>query len=325
MPIPVLPAAMAVKAMASITSAAAAANQTSSYANLAAQNVDLAIDQFNNAMANWESYIYGTPVSSIPAAARRSAVGQAPLAIIPDQMGMGGMIFPCFRTEEWMGRVFDKELALPADCLRASDVDLTPNYVRQYVGLFPQKVQQVRDQIRRTLFRQVLFKIQNVEVTHMKSCRADRVLAEVVSVSPATAWSLAEARSREQQEPRTRRTSSKAEDDTSCEMKSTAEGRSGEKENGPARRASSWEWVSNSIARNKQLAEGMFFDAVHSRLGRTKVELLQEELWRVDRCERVREYRVRYYREAEGDGFTTFVWPRGFGDKVAFAWYHMWS
>mmetsp|Transcript_3149 Transcript_3149/g.7358 ORF Transcript_3149/g.7358 Transcript_3149/m.7358 type:complete len:207 (+) Transcript_3149:67-687(+) len=92
MPIPVLPAAMAVKAMASITSAAAAANQTSSYANLAAQNVDLAIDQFNNAMANWESYIYGTPVSSIPAAARRSAVGQAPLAIIPDQMGMGGVL-----------------------------------------------------------------------------------------------------------------------------------------------------------------------------------------------------------------------------------------
>lgn len=91
MPIPVLPAAMAVKAMASITSAAAAANQTSSYANLAAQNVDLAIDQFNNAMANWESYIYGTPVSSIPAAARRSAVGQAPLAIIPDQIGQAGM------------------------------------------------------------------------------------------------------------------------------------------------------------------------------------------------------------------------------------------
>jgi hypothetical protein len=168
-----------------------------------------------------------------------------------------------------MGRVFDKELALPADCLRASDVDLTPNYVRQYVGLFPQKVQQVRDQIRRTLFRQVLFKIQNVEVTHMKSCRADRVLAEVVAG-----------------EPRTRGTSRRAQD-TSCEGKSTAEDlRDGEKENGPAPRPSSWEWVSNSIARNKQLAEGMFFDAVHSRLGRTKVELLQEELWRVDRCER---------------------------------------
>ncbi|CAD7925742.1 unnamed protein product [Amoebophrya sp. A120] len=91
MPLPVLPAAMAVKAMASINSAAAAANQTSSYANLAAQNVDLAIDQFNNAMANWESYIYGTPVSSIPAATRRSPIGQAPLAIIPDQVAVSGI------------------------------------------------------------------------------------------------------------------------------------------------------------------------------------------------------------------------------------------
>ena len=57
MPLPLLPASMAVKAMASITGAAAAANQTSAYANLAAQNVDLAVDQFNNAMANWESYV----------------------------------------------------------------------------------------------------------------------------------------------------------------------------------------------------------------------------------------------------------------------------
>ncbi|CAD7965663.1 unnamed protein product [Amoebophrya sp. A25] len=92
MPLPVLPASMAVKAMASITGAAAAANQTSQYANLAAQNVDLAIDQFNNAMANWESYIYGAPVSSIPAPGRRSPVGQAPLAIIPDQVAVSSMM-----------------------------------------------------------------------------------------------------------------------------------------------------------------------------------------------------------------------------------------
>ncbi len=57
MPLPVLPASMAVKSMASMTSAVSAANSTSEFANLAAQNVELAIGEFNNAMANWESYV----------------------------------------------------------------------------------------------------------------------------------------------------------------------------------------------------------------------------------------------------------------------------
>jgi len=42
---PVLPASMAMKAMASITGATAAANQTTQYANLTAQNVKLALEQ----------------------------------------------------------------------------------------------------------------------------------------------------------------------------------------------------------------------------------------------------------------------------------------
>lgn len=55
---------MAVKAVASITGCTAAVNQTSQHANLAAQNVQLAVDQFGEALKNWESYVLGLHVST---------------------------------------------------------------------------------------------------------------------------------------------------------------------------------------------------------------------------------------------------------------------
>ncbi|CAE7940611.1 unnamed protein product [Symbiodinium necroappetens] len=54
------------------------------------------------------------------------------------------------------------------------------------VGLYPGKVRQVRDQIRTALFRQALFKVQNVEVTYLDECKDARVLKRIVkSASPS--------------------------------------------------------------------------------------------------------------------------------------------
>ncbi len=40
-------------------------------------------------------------------------------------------------------------------------------------------------QLRRSLFRQALFKVQNVEVTYMQDCRTERVLKAVEHVTEA--------------------------------------------------------------------------------------------------------------------------------------------
>ena len=46
-------------------------------------------------------------------------------------------------------------------------------------------------------------------------------------------------------------------------------------------------------------------------------DLMREELWKVDRCGVDHEYKVRYYREPCGDGFSNIVVPQSFQDKLA--------
>jgi len=48
-------------------------------------------------------------------------------------------------------------------------------------GCEPGIVTKVIEQIRSSLFRQALFKIQNVEVTHLGKCREPRILKQIVS------------------------------------------------------------------------------------------------------------------------------------------------
>ncbi|CAD7951190.1 unnamed protein product [Amoebophrya sp. A120] len=335
-------------------------------------------------------------------------------------------MFPCFRTTEWMDKVFSKQgceellqessrgcsstftssssssasssatsttpatagnemsststagiltnigeekinQKKPPQLLPLSEIDLTPSYIKNFptANLFPQKVQEVREQIRRTLFRQVLFKIQNVEVTYMKKCKQDRRLVEVVKSrtdSSSTRGGVKNSggpnffsdvgRSEEPEPPRRATTTGL----TATSSASTS----------PTTSSSTFDFHPELLLGRMR---SFFFDALHRRSlienlnwlpglppllsgffssGPTssddvdtgsrgaaqlhqpgsaynKIEFLREEIWRVDRCEELREYRVRYYREAQGDGFSTFVMPKHWRDKVAFVWYHFWQ
>ena len=115
--------------------------------------------------------------------------------------------------------------------------------------LFPTKVGEVCDQIRRTLFRQAIFKVQNVEVTYMDSCKSDRALLNVTQVP--SKWS--------------------------------------------------------------------FFDIANP----AESFVLREELWKVKRCEQMRDYRVRYYSEGKGDGFSTSVIPTSWKDRLAMLYFYV--
>ncbi|CAK0819226.1 unnamed protein product [Prorocentrum cordatum] len=86
--------------------------------------------------------------------------------------------FPAFRSEEWIRTEFDR-LRAPTSVLEG--VGLNPQFMTDFpsVGLYPTKVAQVQEQIRTALFRQALFKVQNVEVTHLEDCRDDRLLQRV--------------------------------------------------------------------------------------------------------------------------------------------------
>mmetsp|Transcript_19297 Transcript_19297/g.60643 ORF Transcript_19297/g.60643 Transcript_19297/m.60643 type:complete len:192 (+) Transcript_19297:84-659(+) len=86
--------------------------------------------------------------------------------------------FPAFRSEEWIRAEFDR-LRAPAQILEGAD--LSPAYMTAFptVNLYPGKVAQVREQIRTALFRQALFKVQNIEVTYLDECREPRVLRTI--------------------------------------------------------------------------------------------------------------------------------------------------
>ena len=66
---------------------------------------------------------------------------------------------------------------IPAEVLK--DVDLHPAHMDKFplAHLHAKKAEAVKNQIRRALFRQALFKVQNVEVMH--DCRDTRVIENV--------------------------------------------------------------------------------------------------------------------------------------------------
>eukprot|EP00931_Biecheleriopsis_adriatica_P008567 TRINITY_DN109722_c0_g1_i1.p1 TRINITY_DN109722_c0_g1~~TRINITY_DN109722_c0_g1_i1.p1 ORF type:complete len:213 (-),score=51.63 TRINITY_DN109722_c0_g1_i1:364-909(-) len=94
-------------------------------------------------------------------------------------LGSESVQFPAFRSEQWIKAEFDK-LRAPSCLLEG--VKLQPEYMTSYptVGLYPGKVAQVQEQMKGALFRQALFKIQNVEVTRMEECKDARVLQRIV-------------------------------------------------------------------------------------------------------------------------------------------------
>ncbi|EER08936.1 conserved hypothetical protein [Perkinsus marinus ATCC 50983] len=80
------------------------------------------------------------------------------------------MEFPAYRDKRWITKIM-KGFQMPDGVL--DDTDITPDYLSKdpTAGFFTSKVANVKDQIKRALFRHCLFKIQNVEVqTLQKEC-----------------------------------------------------------------------------------------------------------------------------------------------------------
>mmetsp|Transcript_53624 Transcript_53624/g.117641 ORF Transcript_53624/g.117641 Transcript_53624/m.117641 type:complete len:165 (+) Transcript_53624:50-544(+) len=89
------------------------------------------------------------------------------------------MEFPCFRSEEWIKKNFEG-MEAPAEVLDGVDLSPTQMMNTPNIGFFPGKVAAVREGLRKSLFRQALFQVQNVEVTYMQECRDMRLLREIV-------------------------------------------------------------------------------------------------------------------------------------------------
>lgn len=129
------------------------------------------------------------------------------------------MEFPPFRSAEWLNHTFQcttpatnkskpASSATPNESLSPpspseevvlqpsffvpvqmlSGVTLSPAWMKAYetVNHFKARQKAVQEEIRRALFRQALFKIQNVEVMYMKKCPSNRVLLGIHSVEHPT-------------------------------------------------------------------------------------------------------------------------------------------
>uniref|UniRef100_A0A7S4Q5T9 Uncharacterized protein n=1 Tax=Alexandrium monilatum TaxID=311494 RepID=A0A7S4Q5T9_9DINO len=102
-------------------------------------------------------------------AAAAGAATAAASSAAPPGREEGPFSFPAYRSEEWIRSEFDR-IRAPPEALQGADI--SPSYMTSFptVNLYPGKVAQVREQIRTALFRQALFKVQNVEVTYLDEC-----------------------------------------------------------------------------------------------------------------------------------------------------------
>nr|PIM02993.1 hypothetical protein TGCOUG_227890 [Toxoplasma gondii COUG] len=186
-------------------------------------------------------------------------------------------------------------LVPPAFCFR--DFEPVPAYLASFptAGLYVQRVQQVKWTIKRALFRQSLFKIQNVEVLEMKRCRQPRrlVASEIqfdaerdrrVRLSGAAPLAASSA---------TQASSPSA--DASARAVSAAETPAGASAASPSS-------VTERLRRWR-------------RENHRDEETLREEIWKVDRCGSLRDYRIIVSRDrATKDFFTVSVQPVAWSD-----------
>ncbi|KAF4670671.1 hypothetical protein FOZ61_009514 [Perkinsus olseni] len=116
------------------------------------------------------------------------------------------MEFPAYRDKKWISKIMEGS-RLPGEVLE--DTDITPEYLSKdpTAALFTSKVANVKDQIKRALFRHCLFKIQNVEVqTLQKECgEKSRWLDEIRRLSDAdtnwVTWAATKKFTRRNKEP----------------------------------------------------------------------------------------------------------------------------
>ncbi|CBZ54118.1 conserved hypothetical protein [Neospora caninum Liverpool] len=245
------------------------------------------------------------------------------------------MEFPAFRSAEWMASAFaraapaaslaadsaerprelgekptDKDrppspvppLVPPSFCFR--NFDPVPAYLASFptAGLYMQRVQQVKWTIKRALFRQCLFKIQNVEVLEMKRCKRPRRL-----VSSDIRYD-AESERRASLAPSSLSRASL--DETPVAAFSSAQP--------AAARASDSSPIALPSLPSLPTAAS---SSVSERLRRWRrdaqrdEETLREEIWKVDRCGSLREYRIIISRDrATKDFFSVSVQPVAWSD-----------
>ncbi|EKX73300.1 conserved hypothetical protein [Theileria equi strain WA] len=88
--------------------------------------------------------------------------------------------FPAFRSEEWLQE--NRLMPSVPQCL--TNVLLEPQSLMKYthVRAYQLKANSVRTEMRNSLFRQALFKIQNIEVLSLGECKNDRLLKEIIKV-----------------------------------------------------------------------------------------------------------------------------------------------
>ncbi|GAB66487.1 hypothetical protein PCYB_092720 [Plasmodium cynomolgi strain B] len=88
--------------------------------------------------------------------------------------------FPCFRDKKWM-KENGSNMKYPDAFL---NVNFRPQFLRNYEHTvnFEERADQVIRQIKSALFRQAIYKIQNVEVVAMHECKEDRVLESITKV-----------------------------------------------------------------------------------------------------------------------------------------------
>ncbi|CRG96260.1 conserved Plasmodium protein, unknown function [Plasmodium gallinaceum] len=88
--------------------------------------------------------------------------------------------FPCFRDKKWM-KQNGTNMKYPDEFF---NVQFRPDFLRYYEHTinFEEKVKHVIDQIKSALFRQAIYKIQNIEVMAMNECKEDRVLEKIKKI-----------------------------------------------------------------------------------------------------------------------------------------------
>ncbi|VWU50353.1 conserved protein, unknown function [Hepatocystis sp. ex Piliocolobus tephrosceles] len=88
--------------------------------------------------------------------------------------------FPCFRDKKWMEEN-GTNLKYPDEFL---NVYFRPEFLKSYqhTTTYEEKIKHVIKQIKSALFRQAIYKIQNVEVLAMHECKEERVLEKIRKV-----------------------------------------------------------------------------------------------------------------------------------------------
>lgn len=88
--------------------------------------------------------------------------------------------FPAYRSTEWLEQ--HRQMPAVKGCLE--NTILQPQSLVQYshIRAYKVKAEYVRQELRNALFRQALFKVQNIEVLSLNKCKNDRILQEIIKL-----------------------------------------------------------------------------------------------------------------------------------------------